>query len=91
MDSLKRASVALPALEGASQDSSKEACASLEDEVPAGGGGGGGGGALNVAGVEGDACSEIAVRSLFSTRLANASPRRLRLPDRLVLGKYVFS
>ena len=88
MDSLERASDALSALEGASQDSSKEACASLEDEVPAGGGGGR---PLNAAGVEGDACSEIAVRSLFSTRLANASLRRLRLPDRLVLGKYVFS
>ena len=37
VDSPKRSFDALPALECASQDASREACASLEDEVPSGG------------------------------------------------------
>ena len=37
VDSLERASEALPALACATQDASKEACASLEDGVPTGG------------------------------------------------------
>ena len=37
MDSQERSSDALPALEGASQDASREACASQEDKVPSGG------------------------------------------------------
>ena len=37
MDSPERALDALPTLEGATQDASKEACASLEDGAPTGG------------------------------------------------------
>ena len=37
VNSLERSFDALPALEGASQDDSREACASSEDEVPFGG------------------------------------------------------
>ena len=37
VDSLERTSDAQPALAGAPQDDSKEACASLEDGTPAGG------------------------------------------------------
>ena len=76
------ASGAPPALEGASHDAFGEACASLEDGVPTGG-------PLNADGVVGEAPSEIAVVSSFSTKLANAYPRRLRMLDRLVLGSYV--
>ena len=72
------------ALEGASQDDSREACASLEDGVPAGG-------PPNAVGVVEEAPLETIVRSSFSARLANASPRRLRLPDQLMLGSYVLS
>ena len=48
MDSLERASDALLALEGASQDAFKETCSSLEDKVLAGG-------PPNVDGVVGEA------------------------------------
>ena len=37
LDSLERASGILPALEGAAQGTSKEACASMEDGAPVGG------------------------------------------------------
>ena len=69
-------------MEGASQDASREACVSLEDGVIAGG-------PPNAAGVEGKACSEIVVGSSFSTKLANAGPRRPTLFDWLMLGSYV--
>ena len=82
MDSSVRASDALPDLEGASQDASKEACASLEDGVPAEG-------PPNADGVVGEALSEIAIGSSFSVRLENAGPSRLRLPNRFMLGSYV--
>ena len=72
------------ALEGSSQDVSKEAYASLEDGVPAGG-------PPNVDGVVGEAPSEIVVGSSFLARLANSGPRRPRLPDRLMLGSFVLS
>ena len=58
---------------------SKEACASLEDGVPARG-------PPNVDGVVGEALSEIVARMSFSSKLANTSPRRLRMPNRLVLS-----
>ena len=82
MDSPKRAFDALPALEGASYDASKEACASLEDGVSVRG-------PSNVDGVVGEAPSKIAVGPSFLARLANADPYRPRLPDRLMLGSYV--
>ena len=67
MDSLEQASNALLTLEGASQDASKEACALLEDGVPAGG-------LPNADGVMGEAPSKIAVGLSFSARLANVGP-----------------
>ena len=82
MHSLERAFDALPALEGASQDASREACASLEDGVPAEG-------PPNADGVMGESLSEIVVGPSFLARLANACPHRPRLPNRLMLGSYV--
>ena len=58
IDSLEQASDALLALEGVSQDASKEACASLEDVVSAGG-------SPNVDGVVVEAPIEIAIRPSF--------------------------
>ena len=69
---------------GTSQDASTEACASLEDGVLVGG-------PPNADGVVGEAPSEIVVGLSFSTRLANAGPRRPRLPNWLMLGSYVLS
>ena len=71
-------------MEGVSQDASGEACALLEDGVSAGG-------PPDANGVVGEAPSEIATWLSFSTKLANASPRRLRMSNRLVLGSYVLS
>ena len=84
MDSPKRASDALPALKGASHDASREACASLENRAQSGG-------FPNADGVMGEAPSQIAIGSSFTTRLAHASPHRPRLPNRLMLGLYVLS
>ena len=74
VDSLERASDALSALEGASQDASKEAYALLEDVVPTGG-------SPNADGVVGEAPSEIAVGLSFLARLANAGPCRPRMSN----------
>ena len=82
MDSLERALDALLALEGASQDASREACASLEDGVSVEG-------PSNAEGVVREAPSEIAVGPSFSARIANASPCRPKLPNQLMLGTYV--
>ena len=82
VDSSERASDALSALEDASQDAFGEACASLEEGVPTEG-------PPDADGVVGEAPSEIAARLSFSVRLANAGPRRKRMPNRLVLGSYV--
>ena len=79
MDSQERASDALPALEGAAQEAPKEACAYLEDRIPTGG-------PPNVNRVVGEAPLEIVVELLFSTRLANADPLRLRGIDKLVIS-----
>ena len=65
MDSLERASDALPALEGATQEAPKEACASLENGVPTEG-------SSNADRVVGEAPLEIVVELPFSARLANA-------------------
>ena len=72
------------ALEGASQDASKEACALLEDGVPTGR-------PPKANGVMGEASSEIAIGPSFSARLVNVDPRRPRLPSQLMLGLYVMS
>ena len=74
MDSPEQAFDALLALEGALQNVSRKACASLEDGVS-------NGGPLDTDGVVGEALSEIAVGPLFSARLANASPRRPRMSN----------
>ena len=58
IDSPEQASDALPALEGVSQDASKEACASLEDVVSTGG-------SPNDDGVLVEAPTEITIRSSF--------------------------
>ena len=86
MDSLERASDALPTLEGAAQDASREACASLED------------GAL----ARGPPKDDQAVSEAFAAEtticlplhakwssLIIPSSRRVRLLDRLMLGSYV--
>ena len=70
------------ALECAALDASKEACASLEDGVPARE-------PHNGNRVVGEAPSEIVVGSSFSARHADAYPRKPRLPNRLMLGSYV--
>ena len=82
MDSPERAPDVMPALDGVSRDASKEACASLENGVPARR-------PPNAARVEREALSDIVVGSSFSARLANADPRRPRLPDWLMLSLYV--
>ena len=82
VDSPERVSDALLALESTSQDTFREVCAFLEDGVPTGG-------PSNVVGVVGETLLEIVVGLSFSSKLANASPHRLRLPERLMLGSYV--
>ena len=82
VDSLELASGALLTLEGASQDASREACASLEDGVSVGG-------PPNSDKVVGKAPSKTVFRPSFLARLANAGPRSPRLTDRLMLGSYV--
>ena len=76
----------MPALECATQDASKEACASLEDGVPAGG-------PPNVDEVISEAPStETTVGPPLMARrssLTTSSARKARLPDKLVLGSYV--
>ena len=80
MDSLERAPDALPTLDDVSQDASGDACASsLEYGVPSKG-------SPTTIGVNGEALSDIVVASSFSARLANACPRRQRLPNWLMLG-----
>ena len=82
MDSPEQTSGALQALEGASPDSSREACPSLKDGVPTGG-------PPNADGIVGEAPSKTAVGPSFSVKLENVSPHRPRLPDQLMLGTYV--
>ena len=72
----------MSALQGASQDASREACALQEDGVPAEG-------PPIADGVVEEAISEIVVGPSFSARVANAGPRRVRLLDWLMLGSYV--
>ena len=82
VDSPEQAFDALSALEGASQDASREACALLEDGVPTRG-------PPNADGVVGEAPSKIVVGPSFSARLSNVSPRRPRMPNRLMLSSYI--
>ena len=85
-DSPERASNALPALEGTAQDASREAYASLEDRALAGG-------PPNAYQVVSEAPSTetIVFPSLLARRssLATFDARKVRLPDRMVLGSYV--
>ena len=78
MDSLERALDSLQALKGATQEALMEACASLEDGVSDGG-------LPDANRAVGEAPLEIAVELLFSIRLTNAGPNRLKGPDKLVL------
>ena len=78
MDSLDQASDAQPTLEGAPQDAPREACVPPEDGIPIEGSPGG-------KGVVVEAPLEVFVAPLFSTRLISTGPRRLRMPDRLLL------
>ena len=82
MDSPERDSEAIPTLEGAAQEASREVSKVLEDGVPAKG-------PFDTDRVARETPSEIAGGPLFSARLANASPERARLPNRMVLGSYV--
>ena len=82
VDSLEQASNALQALEGAAQEAPREACASLEDEIP-------NGGSPNANRAMGEAPLEIAVELSFWVRFVNVVPHRLRGPGRLVLNSPV--
>ena len=86
VDSPKRAPSALSTLEGAAQGVLGEACASLENEIPAGGP------PYNVVGKAPSV--ETVVVLLLSARqfnLAIGGPRRPRSPNRLVLNSPVKS
>ena len=78
MDSLEQDSNSILALEGATQEASREACASLEDGSIVGG-------PLGANNVVGEAPSEEIVGSSFLARLAMVNPCRPRGPNRLVL------
>ena len=86
MESLERASGALLALEGASQDASQKACASLENEILVRG-------PPSVDNVVGEApFVETVVVPLLSARqfnLAISGPHRPRGLDRLVLNSLI--
>ena len=86
VDSSERAYDALPALEGAAQDASREACPSLEDGTLVGG-------PPNADQVVNEApfVGTTIGLPLLARRscLATFGARKARLPDRLVLGSYV--
>ena len=87
MDSLEeRASDALSALEGATHDASKKACASLENEALAGG-------PPNADQAIREApFAETTIGPLLQDGRSNLvvpGARKARLPDRLMLGSYV--
>ena len=78
LDYPKRASDAILAFEGTTQEASREACASLEDGGPIRG-------PLGANKVVGEAPSEAVVGPSFPARLAMADPHRPRGLDRLVM------
>ena len=82
MDSPECASDVLPDLEGVAQDFPRKACALLEDGVLAGV-------PPNADRVTGEAPLEMVAELLFSVKLVNAGPRRLRGPNRVVLNSPV--
>ena len=79
MDSPERAFDALPTLEGAAQDASLDACASLEDGAPTKG-------PPNVDKVVGEALLETVVGPSLSAKLAMVSPHRPRGTTRPMLN-----
>ena len=86
MGSPERASNSLSTLEGAAQDASKEACASLEDGALVGG-------PPNADQVVREApYVETIVSPLLQARRSNLiipDAHKVRLPNRMVLGSYV--
>ena len=84
VDSLEQAPDALPALEGAAQDASKEDCASLEDRALSKG-------SPNVDQVVSEApTAEITIGPSLQARwssLVTPGTRRAKLPDRLMLAR----
>ena len=85
MDSLERASDALQALEGTTQEAFREACASLEERASVGG-------PPNTNQVvSGPSSTKIDIGPPLPARRsspATSSAYKARLPDRLVLGSY---
>ena len=86
MDSPERASDALSTLEGATQDASRETCASLEDGAPTGGPPN-----ANQVVREAPSAKTVVGPSLLARRsnLATSNACKARLPDRLVMVLYV--
>ena len=86
MNSLERASDALPSLEGTAHEASKKACASLENEALAGG-------LPNVDQAVSEApFAETTIGPLLQDGRSNLvipGARKARLPDRLMLSSYV--
>ena len=72
VDSIDRAFDAQSTLEGALEDASREACASLENGITAGG-------SPNAEGVVAEALLEVATDLSFSTRLISVGLRRPRM------------
>ena len=86
VDSPKRASDVVSALEGAAQDTSKEACASLEDGAPIGGPPNADQAVSEAPSIETNVSPPLQARR-FSLAIPDAC--KARLLDRLVLGSYV--
>ena len=82
MDSLEQTPNDMLDLEGSALDALKEAFATLEDQAPVRG-------SPNANQVLGEAPSEAAFDQVFLDKLAIASPRRVRMVDRMVLSSYV--
>ena len=78
VNSPKRASNVLPALEGATQDASREACASLEDGAPAEG----------LPNIDRAVSEAPTTKTTISPPLQTRRPK-VRLLDRLRQGSYV--
>ena len=82
MDSPKRAPGGTLTLVGSAQGALTEACATLEGRAPVEG-------SLNANRAVGETSSEAAVDPAFLAQLAKAGPRKVRMPNRMVLSSYV--